>query len=245
MSDRLSRGVQLGNSLWQLRKQVARALWHYRCVHISVDQPFEWRSGRHAPVYVDLRAALAHVPVRQRIVEGLIALAEPIRERVGSGGEGRRLVVLGIATGGIPYGVLVADRLSLPFGYVRPEPKPYGLRRQVEGLTPRATDHILLVEELISTGSAVLQAIKGLRHAITSAHSPLLSISVVTVFSYAFRETQDRLRKEGISVSALLTFPELLMIGWQEKDITHITYEQLRRWHNDPEHWQPTRTLPY
>ncbi len=240
MSDRLSQGVQPGNSLWQIRKQVARALWHYRCVHISLDQPFEWRSGRRAPVYVDLRAGLAHVPVRQRIVEGLVALAEPIKERVGE----ERLVVLGVATGGIPYGVLVADRLALPFGYVRPEPKAYGLRRQVEGLTPRATDHILLVEELISTGSAVLQAIEGLRNGVAS-EGGRLPISVLTVFSYAFTETQERLRKEGISVSALLTFPELLMTGWQEKDITHITYEQLRRWHNDPEHWQPVRTLPY
>src|SRR3546814_13773976 len=41
--------------------------------------------------------------------------------------------IAGVATAGIPHGVLAADALRLPFSYVRSKPKTHGLGNQIEG----------------------------------------------------------------------------------------------------------------
>ena len=42
-------------------------------------------------------------------------------------------VIAGVATGAIAHGALVADRLQLPFIYVRSGAKDHGLGNQIEG----------------------------------------------------------------------------------------------------------------
>ncbi len=42
-------------------------------------------------------------------------------------------IIVGVATGGIAQGALVAQEMGLPFAYVRPEAKGHGMINQVEG----------------------------------------------------------------------------------------------------------------
>ncbi len=46
---------------------------------------------------------------------------------------GKADVIAGVATGAIGIGMLVAEYLSLPFVYVRPEAKGHGRKNQIEG----------------------------------------------------------------------------------------------------------------
>ena len=41
--------------------------------------------------------------------------------------------IAGVATAGIPQGALVAEKMNLPFVYVRSKPKSHGMKNMVEG----------------------------------------------------------------------------------------------------------------
>ena len=67
-----------------------------------------------------------------------------------------------MATAGAAHGALVAHILDLPYAYVRPEPKKHGKGQQIEGII-NSDDHVVLVEDLISTGKSSLKALNAVK----------------------------------------------------------------------------------
>ena len=61
------------------------------------------------------------------------------------------------ATGAISLGAILADRLDLPFFYVRSVAKSYGKNNQIEGLdvNNREVKKVILFEDLINSGGSV------------------------------------------------------------------------------------------
>ena len=92
---------------------------------------------------------------------------------------GKPDVIAGIATGGIPQGVLVAQDLGLPFIYVRSNVKDHGLGNLIEGSYEKG-QKVILVEDLISTGGSSLLGVKALKDA------GLKVKGLVAIFSYGF-----------------------------------------------------------
>ena len=73
-----------------------------------------------------------------------------------------------MATAGVPWGAMLADRLNLPFSYVRSKPKEHGLGKMIEGdFNP--TLPTILIEDLFSTGKSVLQAYNSIINEYPSA----------------------------------------------------------------------------
>ena len=70
-------------------------------------------------------------------------------------------MIAGVATGAIGIGMLVAQKLDLPFVYVRPEAKKHGRKNQVEGEGSAKDRNVVVIEDLISTGMSSLNAVKG------------------------------------------------------------------------------------
>src|SRR5437879_5517797 len=103
---------------------VAEYLLKLGAVKFNTETPFTWASGIKSPIYCDNRTINSDVEARNAVVNAFTGL---IREKFNDAE-----LIAGVATGGIPYGVLVADRLNLPFVYVRQTPKEHGLKRQVE-----------------------------------------------------------------------------------------------------------------
>ncbi|MBS0201178.1 MAG: orotate phosphoribosyltransferase, partial [Proteobacteria bacterium] len=102
--------------------ELAGGLLDKGAVKLSPEAPFTWSSGMKAPIYCDNRQLLGDAALRSRIAEALAVAARSLAPTL----------VAGTSTAGIPWGALVADRLALPFAYVRPEPKKHGMGRQVE-----------------------------------------------------------------------------------------------------------------
>ena len=59
-------------------------------------------------------------------------------------------IIAGVATGGIPHGVLAAEELGMPFIYIRSNPKEHGKGNQIEGYYNEG-DSVILIEDLISS----------------------------------------------------------------------------------------------
>jgi orotate phosphoribosyltransferase len=70
--------------------------------------------------------------------------------------------VVAIPLAGIPFGVMIAQKLGLPYYILRKEPKKHGLKKLLEGSLTK-DQRILLIDDLISSGYSKVKAIEALR----------------------------------------------------------------------------------
>ena len=204
---------------------VARDLLRIGAVTLRPDRPFTWASGRLAPVYTDNRLTLSHPAARGRIVDGFVALAK----RVGGVD-----AVSGTATAGIAHGALLADRLGLPFTYVRSSAKGHGRENRIEGRVTEG-ERIVLVEDLVSTGGSVLSAAEALRDAGG------VVVAALAVFTYGFPEADRAFEEAGLPLHTLTDFETLARVAAETGALGGGAWDVLRDWRDDPVAWSEQR----
>jgi len=131
----------------EIEQQVAEFLLQIKAIKLQPDNPFTWASGWKSPIYCDNRVTLSHPTIRTYIRQ---KLSQIIQEEFGAVG-----CIAGVATAGIPQGVLVAQELGLPFIYVRSKPKDHGTGSMIEGEVIPG-QRVVVIEDLISTGKSSL-----------------------------------------------------------------------------------------
>ena len=136
-------------------KKTAEFLLQIKAIKLQPNNPFTWASGWKSPIYCDNRITLSHHATRTYIRE---QLAHAVTDSFG-----KPDVIAGVATGAIPHGVLVAQKLGLPFVYVRPEPKTHGRKNQIEGYLENG-QNVVVIEDLISTGNSSVNVVKCLQN---------------------------------------------------------------------------------
>ena len=202
--------------------EIIRQLIAKKIVTISPDSEFVYASGMHLPIYTDLRQTISYPELRQAIAENLAALIKQEFPAV--------TVIGGVATAGIPHAAWVAQVMGLPMIYVRSKPKDHGKGRQIEGRVD-ANDHIVLIDDLISTGGSVLSAVQAVRKEGAQVDG------VSSIFTYLLPDADENFKKADTKFAPLLNYRELIE---QEiaKTVTKDQYEELLAWHKDPWHWQ-------
>ena len=208
-----------------LSETVARDLLRIGAVTLRPDRPFTWASGRLAPVYTDNRLTLSHPAVRGRIVDGFVALAE----RAGGAD-----AVSGTATAGIAHGALLADRLGLPFSYVRSSAKGHGKGNRIEGRVAEG-ERVVLVEDLVSTGGSVLSAAEAL------ADAGGVVVAALAVFTYGFPEADRAFEDASLSLHTLTDFETLARVASETGALGGGAWDVLRAWRDDPAAWSEER----
>ena len=139
-------------------------------------------------------------------------------------------VIAGVATGAIGIGILVAQKLNLPFIYVRPEAKKHGRKNQIEGKISE-NQKIVVIEDLISTGKSSLNAVKALRE------SNLEVMGMVAIFTYGFDKSIENFEKDKVNLSTLSDYNELVKKAIDIKYIGENDSDTLKKWNEDPENW--------
>ena len=155
----------------KVAEQTINYLTQINAIKLNTKNPFTWTSGIKSPIYCDNRLLLSYPEIRKFIAE---KMSEIIKNKYGE-----NISITGVATGAIAIGALIAERLNLPYSYVRPEPKNHGLKNQIEGFIDKGSE-VIVIEDLISTGKSSLNAINALRDESFNV-SGMLSI-----FSYNF-----------------------------------------------------------
>ena len=105
--------------------QTAELLLKLKAIKLSPNDPFTWASGWKSPIYCDNRVLLSDPNSRNIIANYFVEIIKQKYKSVE--------VIAGVATGAIGIGILVAQKLNLPFIYVRPEAKKHGRKNQIEG----------------------------------------------------------------------------------------------------------------
>ncbi len=203
-------------------RRVAGWLLDCEAVRLRTTDPFTWSSGWRAPIYCDNRVTLADAAIRLGVTDALTSAARqhfPSAEGIG-----------GVATAGIAQGVLLADRLTLPFCYVRPQPKAHGMGNQIEGRVT-AGQRVVLVEDLISTGGSSLKAAAALRAAGADV------IGMLAVFTYGFAQAEAAFAAAGIPLLCLSNYPALLEEAQARAVIGAAEMAQLSAWREAPATW--------
>ncbi|MFM8361167.1 MAG: orotate phosphoribosyltransferase [Haliscomenobacter sp.] len=204
-----------------IASEVALQLLQIKAIMLSPQKPFTWASGLSSPIYCDNRMVLSHPEARSVIVDKMAEMAKTLPPFE---------VVAGVATAGIPHGILLADRLGLPFVYVREKPKGHGRQNLIEGeLRPAAS--VLLVEDLISTGGSSLRAVQSLREAGAQV------VGVLAIFSYNFPEAAQAFAEAACPLYTLSQYEVLLEEALQTGYISAENRELLSDWRLNPKAW--------
>jgi orotate phosphoribosyltransferase len=202
--------------------KVAEYLLQIKAIKLQPSNPFTWASGWKSPIYCDNRKTLSFPVVRSFIRDSFVAF---VKEQYPNAG-----LIAGVATGAIAHGALVADKLGLPFIYVRSESKSHGLGNKIEGYYEKG-QKVVVIEDLISTGGSSLNAVKALKEAGCDV------LGMVAIFTYGFRKAIDGFASEKCNLNSLSNYDTLLEIAVRSGYIGEAEVDTLRKWRIDPATW--------
>ncbi|MBK7798948.1 MAG: orotate phosphoribosyltransferase [Saprospiraceae bacterium] len=204
-----------------LANNIADRLMQINAIKLNAQNPFTWASGLKSPIYCDNRLILSFPEVRKIVVAALV------REALSFEGMN---AVAGVATAGIAWGALVADRLDLPFCYVRSKPKEHGMKNLIEGELPE-NSKVLVIEDLVSTGGSSMEAVQALLQPSYEV------VGVLSIFQYGFLSAVEKFNDKNVKFKSLTDFQTLLVRALQANYISSADYENLKSWNLNPKLW--------
>ena len=205
-----------------LAKEIARDLLKIKAVYLKPEEPFTWASGIKSPIYTDNRVTLAYPETRTLIEDGFV---EKIRAEFPD-----VEVIAGTATAGIPHGAIIADKMNLPFAYIRSKPKDHGAGNQIEGRVALG-QKMVVIEDLISTGGSVLDAIAAAKREGADV------IGAAAIFTYELPKADRNFNDAGVKLVTLSNYTELIHLAEQEGYINAEGLALLKRFKEDQENW--------
>jgi len=203
-------------------KKIAEYLLQIKAIKLQPSNPFTWASGWKSPIYCDNRKTLSFPEVRTYIRDSFVSLINSLYPEAE--------VIAGVATGAISHGALVADKLGLPFIYVRSGAKDHGLGNQIEGFYTEG-QKVVVIEDLISTGKSSLNAVRALREAGCEV------LGMAAIFTYEFNKASDSFAAEKCTLHTLCNYSVLIETAASTGYITEKDIETLKEWRIDPSVW--------
>jgi len=201
---------------------LADYLLQIKAIKLQPKNPFTWASGIKSPIYCDNRVILSYPKIRTFVRQEIAKVVEKELAMPN--------VIVGVATGGIAIGALVAEELGLPFAYVRSSGKGHGMKNQIEGVVNKG-DSALVIEDLISTGGSSLAAVKVLREAGCKVNH------MISIFTYGFDLATEAFEKENVQLVTLGDYPTMLNRAVAADYINENDLEHLNAWRGDPKNW--------
>lgn len=206
----------------QIARQFTEKLLEIQAIKLSPQKPYTWASGWQSPIYCDNRLTLSYPAIRKFIKNNL---AEIVRQKFPA-----TEIVAGVATAGIPHGLLVAEQLGLPFIYIRSEAKKHGLTNLIEGKLD-AGNKVVVIEDLISTGGSSLKAVQAVRN--TGAYV----VGLAALFTYALEVSEHAFTEADCPFYTLTDYPVTIDYALEHGIIPDSSGELLESWRQNPAVW--------
>ena len=164
---------------------------------------FTLASGKKSSYYIDLRLVASFPHIFRKMIKNLQKL---ISEKTGLDNFDS---LVSVPTGGLVIGSALAIETVKPLIYVRDKPKDYGTTKSIEGRI-FSSMKVVLIDDVITTGNSVTNAIKQLKDAG-------LSISDVYVIIDRLEGASNALKLEEVILYQLTDVLEITTILFQEK----------------------------
>ena len=140
-------------------------------------------------------------------------------------------VIAGTATAGIPHGAIIADKMNLPFAYIRSKPKDHGAGNQIEGRVAPG-QKMVVIEDLISTGGSVLDAIAAAKREGADV------IGAAAIFTYELPKAEKNFNEADVKLVTLSNYTELITLAEAEGYVSPEGLTLLEKFKHDQENWQ-------
>ena len=168
------------------RNQLAR-----RIAEVSLLRgEFTLRSGRKSNYYLDKYRFETQPDV-------LAALGKMLAERIGPNVDR----IAGPELGAVPLAAAASMACGKPTIFIRNQKKEYGSAKQIEGVL-NAGETVVLIEDIVTTGGQVVEAIKTLRDAG-------VKIDKVLVIIDRLEGGRENIEATGVKYEALFTTKDL------------------------------------
>lgn len=206
-----------------LATQIASELLDIKAVYLKPEEPFTWASGIKSPIYTDNRMTLSYPETRTLIENGFV---DQIKEHFPE-----VEVIAGTATAGIPHGAIIADKMNLPFAYIRSKPKDHGAGNQIEGRVVNG-QKMVIIEDLISTGGSVLDAVAAAKREGADV------LGVAAIFTYELPKATENFEKADMKLVTLSNYSELIKVAKAQGYINEDGLNLLKKFKENQETWQ-------
>jgi len=205
-----------------MKLKIAKILLDVKAVTLSPHQPYTYSSGIKSPIYCDNRLLISYPKERLLIRDAFVDLIKSNNLSVDT--------LAGTATAGIPHAAWVADRLNKPMVYVRSKAKSHGKQNQIEGRLP-ANHQVIIVEDLITTGSSCLEALQAVRKA------GAITNTCIAIFTYQLAKAKNNFKQAQAKLYTITDLETLLQVAVQESYINEQERQIILDWQKDPENW--------
>ena len=120
--------------------------------------------------------------------------------------------------------------MNKPFIYVRSAPKSHGLTNQVEGFYQKG-QKVVVIEDLVSTGSSSLNAVEALRDAGCEV------LGMVAIFTYGFPQATENFAKANVVLDTLTDYGTMIEMAVEQDYVKENQLDTLKQWRLQPETW--------
>lgn len=204
------------------QQEIARILLEKEAVIINATSPFTYASGIKSPIYCDNRLLLSFPEARDKIIDAMLhIIAQEVQNFD---------IIAGVATAGIPWASIIADRLEKPLIYIRVKAKEHGRENLIEGGIENG-QRVLIIEDLISTGGSSLKAVEAVKE--TGA----MVEYCVAVFSYEMKKAEKGFADAQCKLHTTTKFSQLVKEATIMKRISEQEESIVLEWNQDPENW--------
>ena len=176
---------------------------------------FTLASGKDSSYYIDLRLVPSFPHQFRKMIKNLQNL---IIEKTGLDNFDS---LASVPTGGLVITSALAIEIVKPLIYVRNKPKEHGTTQSIEGKISSGMK-IIMVDDIMTTGTSVLNGIKQLKESD-------LSISDVFVIINRLEGADKALNEMGVQIHQLTDISEISSILFQEKLITKEIFEKVKK----------------
>ncbi len=154
---------------------------------------FTLKSGQISPIYLDLRRAVSKPKL-------LTAIGEHLHKAANAPCD----LICGVPYTALPFATVMSIAYNIPMVMRRKEQKQYGTKKIIEGIY-NVNDRCLIVEDLITSGSSILETAVPLR-----AEKLIVTHAVVLID----REQGGKrnIAQEGLQLHAVCTLRDVLTI---------------------------------
>jgi len=175
---------------------------------------FTLTSGKSSSYYIDLRLVPSYPHQFRKMIKNLQNL---IIEKTGLDNFDS---LASVPTGGLVITSALAIEIVKPLIYVRNKPKEHGAAKSIEGKIS-AGMKIVMVDDVMTTGTSVLNGIKQLKETG-------LSISDVYVVINRLEGADKALGDIGVQIHQLTDILEITNILFQEKLINEEVFDKIK-----------------
>ena len=203
-------------------EEISSLLLQIKAIKLNPQNPFTWASGWKSPIYCDNRVSLTYPGIRSSIKNHFCKI---ISEKFS-----QTNLIAGVATAGIAHGALIADKMNLPFVYVRFAPKKHGMENLIEGKITGG-ENVVVVEDLISTGKSSLVVVNALKEAGCNV------LGLAAIFTYNFEIAEKSFREINCPFYTLTDYTTLISLAVKNGTVQQNDLLTLQNWRMKPGEW--------